>query len=146
MEFSTPILWLIAGVILCTLEFLLPTAFIEFTLGVSALIVAAAAIVVPHFGAQVALWLLLSVVLTLLSRRLVPSSRAAKTLEDSKEAVTLTEIPAGQPGRVIYEGNSWQARCEDHDVAIAPNQPVYVVGRRGNMLLVIPESSIRLPS
>ncbi|WP_439648944.1 NfeD family protein [Leptolyngbya ohadii] len=49
----------------------------------------------------------------------------------------------GQTGRVIYEGNSWQARCEDEGMTIAPNQRVYVVDRRGTTLIVIPESLLR---
>ncbi len=139
----TPLLWLIAGVILCVMEFTLPTAYIEFTMGLSAMLVALLALVVPSFGLQVAVWMLLSVVLTIAMRQLMPTPKAAKTIEDAKEAKTLTEIPPGQTGRVLYEGSSWQARCEDHEVAIAPEQPVYVVGRQGNTLLILPETSIQ---
>jgi len=54
-------------------------------------------------------------------------------------AETLTEIPAGKEGRVLYEGNLW-ARCDDHNLAIAPNQKVYLVRREGTTLIVLPEN------
>jgi membrane protein implicated in regulation of membrane protease activity len=138
---SAPILWLIAGLILCVMELVLPTAFVELTMGISAVMVAVVAWFVPSLMVQVALWLLLSVGLAFLLRRLLPK-RTRPSIEDAKHAKTLTEIPPGQTGRVIYEGNSWQARCEDEQLAIAPNQRVYVVGRSGTTLIVLPESLI----
>lgn len=142
MSLGTPFFWLVAGIILCVMEFTLPTAFIELTMGISALIVAGFALAVPSFGIQVALWLVLSVILSFLLRRLFPY-KMPRQIEDSKEAQTLTEIPAGETGRVRYEGNSWQARCDDEQLTIAPNQRVYVVGRRGTTLIVMPESLLR---
>ncbi|MBD2463881.1 NfeD family protein [Oscillatoria sp. FACHB-1407] len=136
---SPAAIWLIAGVILCLMELFLPTAFVEFTMGISAIIVALLTPFVPHFGIQVALWLVLSVILVILVRRFLPTGKP-KTIDDEREAKTLTEIPAGQTGRVLYEGNSWQAKCSDESLAIAANQPVYVVGRKGTTLIVMPES------
>lgn len=138
MSLGTPIFWLIAGIILCMMEFVLPTAFVELTMGISAIIVAILASLVPNFAVQVTLWFALSIILTLLLRRLPhkPHSRIA----DSQEAQTLTEILPGQAGRVLYEGNSWQARCEDEALTIAPNQKVYVTARRGTTLIVVPTS------
>jgi membrane protein implicated in regulation of membrane protease activity len=132
-------LWLLAGSILCVLELFVPTAFVAFLMGLSALVVALVALIVPYFPVQVGLWLLLSTALVFLSRRFLPHPKASKHL-DATEAQTLTEIPAGQTGRVLYEGNSWRARCEDETEAIAPNQAVYVVRREGNTLVVIPQN------
>ncbi|MGF1496068.1 MAG: NfeD family protein [Elainellaceae cyanobacterium] len=131
-------LWLIAGVVLCIMEFTLPTAFLEFTMGLSAILVGILALVVPSFSIQVAAWLLLSVVFLVLARRFMPKAVPAM-IRDSKEARTLTAIPPGKTGRVIYEGVSWQARCDDDEMAIAPEELVYVVSRRGNTLVVVPE-------
>lgn len=139
---SPPILWLTAGVILCLMELVLPTAFVELTMGVSAVIVGCIAWFVPSITVQVVLWLLLSIGLSGLLRRALPK-RSHASIEDAKEAKTLTEISPGETGRVLYEGNSWQARCEDEELAIAPDQRVYVVGRRGTTLIVLPESLIR---
>jgi membrane protein implicated in regulation of membrane protease activity len=134
-------LWLLAGSILCLLELLVPTAFVAFLMGISALLVALVASIVPQFSVQVVLWLLIATVLVFLSRRFLPHPRASKNL-DAQEGKTLTEIPVGQTGRVLYEGNSWRARCEDDTAAIAPHQKVYVVRREGTTLIVVPQNLI----
>jgi membrane protein implicated in regulation of membrane protease activity len=138
---STPVLWMIAGVILCVMEFIIPTAFVELTMGISAIAIALIASSLP-LGAQVVLWLVLSVLLNVLLKRLIPK-RKSRLIEDSKEARTLTEILPGETGRVIYEGNSWQARCEDEERTIAANEKVYVMRRQGTTLIVMPEHAIR---
>jgi membrane protein implicated in regulation of membrane protease activity len=141
MPLNSTAIWLIAGVLLCLMELFLPTAFIEFMMGISAIVVALVAQVVPHFGIQIGLWLVLSVISIALVRRFMPT-RPSESIEDAQEAQTITEIPPGATGRVLYEGNSWQARCGDQDVTIAPNQRVYVIARKGTTLIVIPESLI----
>lgn len=140
---SAPIFWLTAGLILCLMELVIPTAFIELTMGISAILVGLLAWFIPYLTIQVILWMVFSVGLTLLLRRLLPK-RKRTTIEDAKEAKTLTAIAPGAVGRVIYEGNSWQARCEDDQLEIAPNQKVYVVGRQGTTLLVLPASMVHL--
>jgi membrane protein implicated in regulation of membrane protease activity len=120
------------------MELFLPTAFVEATLGISALLVSAIALVIPSLSIQIGLWLVLSAVTVWGLRYFVPK-RTPYTLAASTEARTLTAIAPGETGRVIYEGNSWQARCEDLGAAIEVNQRVIVVGRRGNTLLVVPE-------
>ncbi|MBE9012153.1 NfeD family protein [Pseudanabaenaceae cyanobacterium LEGE 13415] len=130
------VVWFMVGAGLCLVEFVLPTAFIAFVLGVSALLVAIVAHLLP-LGAQVGLWVILSIVLILFSRRFV-NRRAAFKL-DATEAETLTEIRPGEMGRVCYEGNSWAARCESSNLDIPAGRRVYVVGRRGTTLIVMPE-------
>ena len=143
MTMSFPLFWLIVGAVLCLMELFLPTAFVEATLGVSALIVSAIALVVPQFSIQVGIWMVLSVLTTWGLKRFVPKG-TPYVLAESTEARTLTAIPAGKTGRVLYEGNSWQARCEDVEAIIAADEPVIVVGRRGNTLLIMPERSIQI--
>lgn len=106
-------------------------------MGISAFLVAAISLVVPHLGLQVLLWMVFSLLLVFLTRRWLPK-RSHYALRDATEARTLTEIAPGQTGRVIFEGNSWQARCES-DRAILPDRKVLVVGREGNTLIVLPE-------
>jgi len=129
-------IWLLAGVVLCLIEFVLPTAFVAFVMGLSALIVAAVSAVLP-LNAQIILWMALSAVMVLGSRRFINRKAALKL--DATEAETLTEILPGKPGRVLYEGNSWSARCETFEGTIAPHQKVYIVGRKGTTLIVVPE-------
>lgn len=113
-------------------------------MGVSAIAISLLLLAVPQlsFGLQVVIWLVLSVVLTIATRRLIQKPQA-HSLQDAIEAQTLTEIPAGKAGRVLYEGNSWAARCGDEDLAIAPNQRVYVIGRKGTTLIVMPEQVLK---
>lgn len=131
-------IWLVVGTVLCVMELILPTAFVESTLGVSAFLVAMVALVVPSLTIQVVLWVLLSIIFILLLRRFAPQ-QTPYLLQSSTEARTLTPILPGETGRVLYEGNSWQARCEDDSATIAENQRVMVTQRRGNTLYVMPE-------
>ena len=134
MVMSPTVIWLIVGAVLCVMEVGLPTAFVELALGIAALLVAGLSLFIPQVGLQVAIWMVLSIVLTIAMRRLAPK-RKSRVLEDAREARTLTEILPGQTGRVLYEGNSWQALSEA-DQAIAPDQMVVVLGRRGTTLII----------
>ncbi|MGC8714742.1 MAG: NfeD family protein [Leptodesmis sp.] len=140
MDLSPSVIWLLIGAVFCLIEFVVPTAFVSSMMGISALIVAAIAGLLP-LGLQIALWAVLSVGLVLASRRLV-RTRASRNL-DATEAETLTEIPAGRTGRVLYEGNSWAAQCDDPGVTIAAHQKVYIVARQGTTLVVVPQNVLR---
>jgi len=110
-------------------------------MGISAFVVA----VLSQLGLgsvwlQVAVWLLLSTMLVFLSRRFLQPRRRKSKIEDAVIAETLTEIPVGQTGRVLYEGNSWRARCDDDKLSVPPHQSVYVVRREGTTLIVMPEN------
>lgn len=137
---SPTLVWLLAGAVLCLMEFITPTAFIEFLLGISALVVAVVSLFVPIFPVQVVLWLLLSTVLVVFSRRFIKPKQRSKLPGEALEGETLTEILPGQAGRVLYEGNSWRARCGNEEQAIAPHERVYIVGNEGNTLIVIPQN------
>jgi membrane protein implicated in regulation of membrane protease activity len=137
-----PLFWAILGAIFCLMELFLPTGFVESTLGLSAFVVAVIALGVPSFNLQIVAWVVLSLLFIFLLRRFVPK-RTPYILQASTEARTLTTIPPGQTGRVIYEGNSWQARCDDETTTIAVDQSVVVISRKGNTLYVMPESALR---
>jgi membrane protein implicated in regulation of membrane protease activity len=139
MSLSPTMIWLVIGIVLCLFDVVLPTAFVASVMGISALLVAAVAAWLP-VNWQIILWVFLSIGMVWLSRRLVPKGTTMKL--DATEAETLTEILPGKVGRVIYEGSSWSARCDDFKVAIAPQQKVYVVGRRGTTLIVVPENLV----
>ncbi len=133
------VFWLIVGSLLCLLEFAVPTAFTAFMMGISALLVALIARMLPsQIALQVVIWLGLSVAFVVLTHRLMPK-RKPSSISDAAEAETITEILPEQPGRVLYEGGSWRAVCGDTS-AIAPGQKVYVVGRQGTTLIVVPKN------
>lgn len=136
------IFWILLGVALCVMELLIPTAFLESALGVSAIIVGLLTMgLAITFNWQVALWMVLSLLMFWALRRFSPRQQSP-ALMDATEARTITSIPAGESGRVMYEGNSWPACCSDREMAIATGQTVIVVGRQGNTLIVMPESAI----
>ncbi|MFP4008440.1 MAG: NfeD family protein [Spirulinaceae cyanobacterium] len=137
--FSPTLLWAIAGAILCLMELFVPTAFVEFMMGLSALVVAVISLFLPSFSLQMVLWLVFSVLFVMASRRFLSPKRSALELGDDTEGRTLTAIEPGETGRVLYEGNSWAARCSDETTAIAPQEKVYIVDRQGNTLIVIPQ-------
>ena len=120
------------------MEFFFPTAFVAFMMGITALIVAAISLFVPQYTLLVALWLVFSTLLILMSRRFLTPKRKQAHRGDAEEGETITAIAPGKTGRVLYEGNSWQARCADINEEIAPNQPVYIVDRQGTTLVVLP--------
>ena len=136
------LIWVTIGVVLCLMELLIPTAFLESALGLSAFAVALLTPVVTNPNYQVLLWVILSVLTFWALKRFIPN-RTSPALREATEARTTTAIAPGQKGRVMYEGNSWQARCNDAQVAIPPNQEVFVIERKGNTLIVMPLSAFQ---
>lgn len=139
-SFGSPRLWwAIAGLALWALEFLTPADLVLFILGACALVVAIVAPIVPIFWLQLVLWLGLSgaalVALRTLAKRLYADE--PKEIEGDTEGETLTAIPPGRPGRVLYEGNSWRALCADRAAGIPSGCKVRIAGRKGNTLMVV---------
>ncbi|MBD2206834.1 NfeD family protein [Calothrix sp. FACHB-1219] len=138
---SYTVIWLLAGAVLCLMELFLPSAFVAFMMGISAFIVALLSrFVLSSVWLQVIAWLFLSTLLVFGSRRFVQPRRRNTKIQNAITAETLTEIPAGKTGRVLYEGNSWQARCDDDKLSISSHQRVYIVRREGTTLIVMPEN------
>lgn len=132
------LVWIIIGGILCSMELVFPTAFVSFMMGIAALLVAVVSLFLPQYTLLVGLWLLFSTALIIFSRRLFTPKRKISITGDDSEATAIGGIPAGSAGRVLYEGNSWRAKCADETRDIAPSEPVYVVSKQGNTLIVLP--------
>lgn len=132
------LVWIIMGGILCSMELVFPTAFVSFMMGIAALLVAVVSLFLPQYTLLVGLWLLFSTALIIFSRRLFTPKRKISITGDDSEATAIGGIPAGSAGRVLYEGNSWRAKCADETRDIAPSEAVYVVGKQGNTLIVLP--------
>ena len=132
--------WLLIGIALCVVELLvpLPTFLIAGAMGIAALLVATISLLLPIPALQVLAWILISAMLAVVSRRFIPKD--SHQLKEASEGITLTEIPAGETGRVKYEGGSWKARCDNSQIAIAANQTVIVLRRKGTTLIVVPEN------
>lgn len=134
--------WTIAGGVLCMMEAIFPTAFVSFMMGVAALLVAVVSLFLPVNSLLIALWVVFSIGLTMLSRRFFTPKRATAITGDDSEAKAIGGIPAGTTGRVLYEGNSWQAKCADETKDIAPNELVYVLDKKGNTLIILPTNML----
>jgi membrane protein implicated in regulation of membrane protease activity len=131
------IFWLVIGIALLAVSYFVPGPSLAAT-GFAGIITGLAARIVPFFAAQIILWGLLSVVLSVLFRGIFSSRKQSKALQPATEGRVVLEIPAGGVGRVAYEGTRWRARCQLPDVAIAPNETVRVVGRKRITLIVLP--------
>jgi len=103
----------------------------------SALLVSLVALVVPWLGLQIAIWMLLSCVLVYFGYR-INQQRTPTKIQDATEAEALTAITPYQPGRVLYEGSSWRAKCAEGVESIAPHEKLYVIDRQGTTLVVMP--------
>jgi membrane protein implicated in regulation of membrane protease activity len=135
--------WAIVGVMLCSIELLLPTAFIAVCMGVSALLVALVALGLPTWlGLQIAIWMLLSCGFVIIGYQ-INQQRSSRKIQESTEAEALTAMMPNQTGRVLYEGASWSAKCADGVESIAAQEQLHVVGREGNMLIVLPTRLLR---
>ncbi len=132
------LIWIIVGGILCSMEFVFPTAFVSFMMGIAALLVAIISLFLPHYTLLMGLWLIFATGLTILSRRLFTPKRKISITGDDAEAIAISGIPAGSAGRVLYEGNSWRAKCADETRDIAPNEAVFIMRKEGTTLIVLP--------
>jgi membrane protein implicated in regulation of membrane protease activity len=138
IEISPSGLWLIVGAGLCLLELFVPTAFTAVCMGASALLVSLLALALPSaFGLQIFVWLLGSGGLAAIGYR-INRQRTSSTIRSATEAEALTAMMPNQTGRVLYEGSSWRARSAEGAEPIAPQDKLYVVGREGNLLIVMP--------
>ncbi|MEM7554179.1 MAG: NfeD family protein [Cyanobacteria bacterium P01_A01_bin.84] len=136
-------IWLVFGAILCLFELFLPTAFVAMMMGISAILVALLSFVVKSVWIQGLIWVALSTLLVVFTRRYIAPRQTKPKIRDAVVGETLTEIPEGRTGRVLYEGNSWQARCDDEQMAIAADEKVYILRREGTTLVVMPEKILR---
>jgi len=136
---SSPVLlWLIIGSVFCLMELIFPTAFVEFMMGLSAMIVAGIAFFLPYNNILIIIWMILSILLIALVKKYFTPKRQEPLLLEGDEGVAITTIEGGKMGRVLYEGTSWQAVCADETIEILPDEKVYIVNRNGNTLSVLP--------
>lgn len=152
--FTPPWFWLTAGFILCAFELFIHKIqankyrLIALFMGISSLIISLILwqftnaldfdwqyIMYEDFHLQIMFWMGLSLT-SIIWLRPMFIKRKTYRIQETNEAMTLSEILPGQTGRVLYEGCSWQGRCENYQSAIASNQKVYVLRREGNTLIV----------
>jgi membrane protein implicated in regulation of membrane protease activity len=136
---SLPVIWLLIGVILITIEFasMGATALISEVAGFTAFLIAGLALLIPEVHIQVIIWVAISLIAIWYSRRFIPKGQLSSL--DAQEGRTLTPIPKGQAGRVRFEGQSWRAVSADPDLDIPANTEVTIMTQQGNTLVVMPK-------
>ncbi|MBD1850515.1 NfeD family protein [Leptolyngbya sp. FACHB-711] len=135
MSLPPSTLWLFVG-FLCLMAGTLAGEPSAAAIGIAALITGIAALSLASATVQVILWGILSIALIVVLRGMVP--KASIDLSPAQEATVTETIPPSGIGLVSYEGALWRARCQISDISIAPGQMVYVVGRQGLTLMVLP--------
>ena len=135
-ELNAPLLWVIAGLVLLCIELVGVPGFMVGSAGIAALFAAIVALFAP-VAVQWVVWALVTVKLITYARRFVP--KETTDIKESTEARSLKEIPAGQKGRVRYAGSIWDAKCGIEGMSIPAGEDLYVMERRGNLLIVIPD-------
>jgi len=92
-------------------------------------------------GLIIMYWLALTFALVVWIRPIFRQKKQSnQAVTDQSEAITITEIRPNCTGRVLWDGVSWQAICEDSNQIIKPKQKVYILYREGNTLTVIPKN------
>jgi membrane protein implicated in regulation of membrane protease activity len=137
-------LWLIAGIVMVILEFVLPGFVIVF-FGVGAIVVGIICwLWAISFNMQLVLFMAISVVLLLAIRKWVKNifvgytSSQEEIGELSKEfageqAMVVAEIVPDKPGKVEFHGTNWEAEADE---PIASGERVEIVGQRSIRLKV----------
>lgn len=143
-----PLFWGFTGVIFCVIELLVQKYFghkykaIALIMGIIALIMGlgfSSPLMAVRFKWQVLYWMGLSTISVIWLRPMFLKGKRTIAVPDASEARTLSAILPGEVGRVLYEGSSWLAQCDDRDLAIAANQKVYVLRCEGNTLIIVPQ-------
>lgn len=114
----SPILWLVAGIVLIVVEMVSAT-FVLVWLGVAAIVTGIGAFVVHDLLLQVGLFGVLSIVLLAVTRPLAKKLRQRKTGYVSnvehlvgERGVVISRIPPGGTGTVRVGSDVWSARAE----------------------------------
>ena len=138
--YNAAVIWFIVGFVLFLLEFVIP-GFILFFFAVGAWIVAILSLFFDlSINAQLIIFLVSSILTTLLFRKWVKKIILAKKhsseIEDEfvgKTGKAETFIGPGQNGKVDFKGTSWDARSED---IIEKGENVTIIGNDSILLIV----------
>lgn len=145
---SITIIWLIGGIVLMALEFLLPGGIVFF-LGLGATVVALLLYsgLIDGWLQAFTAWFIGSLVLLFSLRgvvqKLVPAvvnrGRTDEDLDAYKQTAEVCEaIPAGGEGRINFRGSTWPARSYDEQLPLAVGTPVRIAFRDNLVWLVEP--------
>ena len=135
--------WLVSGLVMCALEFVVP-GFVIIFFGAGAILTAFAALVFPGLSAnaQAMVFLALSLASLAVFRRQALGNGAKKNADarvdydddfTGREVVAAEAIAAGAPGKVEFNGVNWNAVP---DAALEKGERARIVARDGLTLKV----------
>ncbi len=138
--YNAAVIWFIIGFALFLLEFVLP-GLILFFFAVGAWIVAILSLFFDlSINAQLIIFLVSSILTTLLFRKgvkkIILARKHSSEIEDEflgKTGKAETYISPGKNGKVDFKGTSWDARSED---IIEPGENVTIIGNDSILLIV----------
>lgn len=142
---SIQYLWMIAGLVLAALEFIVP-GFVIIFFGAGAFLTGILTWIFPAISPtlQVLIFTVLSLVSLFAFRRQAVGT-GAKVKADSntdydddfigREAVVIEAISSSAPGKVEFNGANWNA---ESNVDLVPSSRVKIVSRKGLTLVVEP--------
>lgn len=143
--FSKPeLVWFLVGLLLFLFELVLP-GFVIFFFGVGAWVTALACLIGdPGINLQIIIFAVTSVVSLaalrrMIQRKLIIKDNLAEAVEDEfsgKEATALTDISAGNEGKINFKGTTWNAESESE---IHAGQKVIIKGKENFKLFVEPK-------
>ncbi|MBN1412622.1 MAG: NfeD family protein [Spirochaetales bacterium] len=139
-----PLIWLILGVVIMGLEFVIP-GFVVFFFGVGALLVAGLSWLVPglkdNIFLQILIWLASSGLTLGFFRKYFASIFKGKVIKDKGEdefvmqrATVTEEIKKNKYGRVTFQGTSWKAISYDENIGVGDQVEIM---KKDNLTLVV---------
>ncbi len=143
LTIGMPVFWLIAAVIFAVSE-ALTVGLITIWFAGGALVALAAALLGMSVGVQVALFLIVSIILVVFTRKVfVNKLKTGKTKTNvdalvGEEAKVIKEIIPFNPGVVKLKGQEWTAVSKDEGLQIASGEIVKVVAIEGVKAVVKP--------
>ena len=142
-----PLIWLIAGLFMIGVEFIIP-GFVIFFFGVGALVLSLLTWIIPGFNnayaIQIVVWLVTSFVSVAFFRRFFSRIFRGKVQKGSAEddfalktARVIEPIRSDKPGRVTFEGTTWKAICYEENIK---KGDIVRVLQKDNLTLVVTRS------
>ncbi len=141
LQASPTVVWCAVGILILLFEFFAP-AFILFFFGFSAIVVGLLCLIVPFtLNAQLAIFIVLSIVSVVVLRRRFTALFYGKSdfSVDQSDAYTgkrvtvILPISPEMPGKVAFQGSSWTAMSED---VLCEGDPAMVL-RKDNISLYV---------
>lgn len=140
---DTHLLWIIAGIVMVVLEFLIPGGIISFV-GLSAIIVGVGIYfkIIDSVASAFITWFITSLILLLTLRsvfmKYFEGDSVVQDVDEDKDSIgaiveVIEEVEPYKEGRVRYRETTWIARSDEHfDIGAKAR----IINREGNIYII----------